>query len=119
MSTKAIGQVQAYLNASLFGLLALLNSLGGIGRGSALCLAVTVLFVISGLLTARGRFVPLVGTWVVAIAVFMSWAWNESWGMFEGGLVLLGILLYLFAGLLGAVVMDIVNSASGTAKGVS
>jgi hypothetical protein len=120
MLNRAFGQIQAFLNASVFGLCALVNLLGGgVTRGFVLCVAIGALFVVSGLLTIRSRFVPLVGTWAVAIAAFMWSTWNESWGLFEGGLVLFAILFYLFAGLLGAVVMDIINSANTSAKGAN
>lgn len=96
-------RLQAGANVFVFWMVALLFVGSGIEQ---YVLAFSALFALSlSMLVWRGMRLPLIATWLAAIAAFF-WSTREAdWGMMDGGTMLAIAGLYLLAGLIGAALL--------------
>ena len=96
-------RVQAGANVFVFWMVALLFVGSGIEQ---YILAFSVLFALSlWMLIWRSVRLPLIATWLAAVAAFI-WSTREAdWGMMDGGMMLAMAGLYLLAGLIGAAIL--------------
>ena|GEM_PF-4356702 len=99
--------ILCYLNAAAFTGLAVLAALEGrTGPGFRAALGVAALFAVTGLLAQRRIFWPAAIAWFAAAYAFLWEAerTHASFGLFDGGIVAIPILLYFCGGLLGSIV---------------
>ncbi len=98
-------RAQAYANAALFGLLAFLVAINGniASLSFAVFLGFALLFIVSGRFAEAGNRHVLAGTWAALIAGLAWFLWaGEGAGFMDGGLFVVVVFAYLFAGLVSA-----------------
>ena len=98
-------RAQAYANAALLGVLALLVVLNGNAFSLSFLafFAFSILFIVSGGFAAAGNRHVLVGTWAAVIGSLIWAMWGMGGlGLMEGGLFWLAIFGYVIAGIVSA-----------------
>jgi hypothetical protein len=104
---STLSSILCYFNAVVFaGMAALAVLRGRTGPGFQVALGVALFFAATGYLAQRKIFWPAVIAWFAAAYAFL-WETERaraSFGLFDGGIVLFPILLYLCGGLVGSVV---------------
>jgi hypothetical protein len=98
----------ALLNAIVFVAIALLPALHGrAGMGFAIAMALAFLFGVAWWCAGRSIAWPLAIAWFLGLTAFL-WSTDHvqaGFGMFEGGIVLIPILMYLAFGTITSVIL--------------
>jgi hypothetical protein len=106
MNAYIFPRVLGYVNGAIFGLIALVIALAGrFGVSFMICAGTGTLFASCGWLVGKGTLWPLIFPWIPAMIAFLWSTKGESFGLFDGGLVLFPILFYLVGGIIGSIIM--------------